>query len=98
MPSSPSTSARDEISIGRRRSKRFRSTAGMPLEWHTTMIYGPEHLEIQRSARKLIEAEINPHVDQWEEAGQFPAHEVFKKFGAQGFLGISKPEKFGGLG
>jgi len=62
------------------------------------MIYGPEHLEIQRSARKLIETEINPHVDEWETQGQFPAHEVFKKFGRQGFLGISKPEEFGGLG
>ena len=41
------------------------------------MIYGPEHREIQRSARKLIEAEINPHVDEWEESGQFPAHQVF---------------------
>ena len=62
------------------------------------MIYGPEHLEIQRSARKLIETEVNPHVDEWETQGQFPAHEVFKKFGRQGFLGISKPEEFGGLG
>lgn len=62
------------------------------------MIYSHEHLEIQRSARKLIETEINPHVDAWEAAGAFPAHDVFKKFGTGGFLGISKPEAFGGLG
>ena len=29
-------------------------------------VYTHEHLEIQRSARKLIEEEINPHVDAWE--------------------------------
>ncbi len=51
----------------------------------------PEH-EYVRSG------EINPHVDEWEQAGQFPAHEVFKKFGRQGLLGINKPERFGGLG
>jgi citronellyl-CoA dehydrogenase len=60
--------------------------------------YSPEHLELQRSARRLIEAEINPHVDRWEAEGQFPAHEVFAKFAALGLLGISKPEADGGLG
>ncbi len=60
-------------------------------------IYTSDHLELQRSARKLIEAEINPHVDQWEEEGMFPAHEVFRKFGQLGLLGISKPTAFGGL-
>src|SRR5450759_2443845 len=61
-------------------------------------IYTSDHIEMQRSARKLIEAEINPHVDQWEADGIFPAHEVFRKFGQLGLLGISKPEQFGGLG
>lgn len=40
---------------------------------------------------QLIDSEINPYVDQWEEEGQFPAHQVFKKFGDAGFLGITKP-------
>jgi citronellyl-CoA dehydrogenase len=35
-------------------------------------------------------------VDQWEEEGIFPAKELFKKMGSLGFLGINKPEKFGG--
>ena len=41
---------------------------------------------------QLIDTEINPYVDQWEEEGQYPAHEVFKKLGQAGFLGITKPE------
>ena len=31
------------------------------------------------------------YVDEWEEAGIFPAHELFKKMGNLGFLGINKP-------
>ena len=60
-------------------------------------IYTPDHLELQRSARKLIESDINPHVDQWEADGIFPAHQVFRKFGDLGLLGITKPAAFGGL-
>jgi citronellyl-CoA dehydrogenase len=62
------------------------------------MIYGPEHFELMRSLSKFIEQEINPFVDEWESDGQFPAHELFKKLGNQGFLGVCKPEKFGGMG
>jgi len=61
-------------------------------------IYGEQHLAIQASARKIIETEINPHVDAWEAEGMYPAHEVMLKFGAAGFLGINKPEAYGGLG
>lgn len=46
----------------------------------------------------MIDTEINPHVDRWEAEGQFPAHEVFKKLGQAGFLGVTKPEEYGGLG
>ncbi|HKW54946.1 MAG TPA: acyl-CoA dehydrogenase family protein [Stellaceae bacterium] len=62
------------------------------------MIYGEQHRELMRSVTRFCEAEINPHVDEWEKAGVFPAHELFKKLGQQGFLGIHKPERFGGLG
>tara|TARA_R110000772_G_scaffold209825_2_gene320374 strand:- start:4359 stop:5519 length:1161 start_codon:yes stop_codon:yes gene_type:complete len=62
------------------------------------MIYGPEHQELMRSLGKFIEQEINPHVDEWEAEGAFPAHELFKKMGNQGFLGVCKPEEFGGMG
>jgi citronellyl-CoA dehydrogenase len=62
------------------------------------MIYGPEHLELQASLSRLIATEINPYVDQWEAAGAFPAHEVFRKLGKQSLLGINKPVEFGGLG
>lgn len=60
--------------------------------------YTDDHRQIRESLRKLIEQEINPYVDKWEEAELFPAHEVFKKLGDQGFLGVSYPTEYGGLG
>lgn len=62
------------------------------------MQFTSEHKEIGNTARKFFENEINPFVDEWEEARQFPSHEVFKKLGDLGLLGINKPEAVGGLG
>ncbi len=62
------------------------------------MQYTHEHLEIQKTLKRFIDAEINPHVDEWEAAEIFPAHEVFKKLGTLGLLGLTKPEAFGGAG
>ena len=58
----------------------------------------PEHEELRRSLRRLIDQEINPHVEGWEEAEIFPAHTVFKKLGQAGFLGVTKPVEYGGQG
>ncbi|MCH8077349.1 MAG: acyl-CoA dehydrogenase family protein [SAR324 cluster bacterium] len=62
------------------------------------MIFTEEHERLRETVRGFIEKEINPHVEEWEEAEIFPAHEVFKKMGALGLLGITKPVKYGGLG
>ncbi len=62
------------------------------------MILTQEHLELQRSLEKFIDKEINPYIDEWEKEGIFPAHDLFKKLGDKGFLGVSKPTEYGGLG
>lgn len=62
------------------------------------MIFTDQHNELRRTVSRFVDEEINPYVDEWEEAGIFPAHELFKKMGDLGLLGISKPEEFGGLG
>lgn len=62
------------------------------------MRYSHEHLEIQKTLKRFIDAEINPRVEEWEEAEIFPAHEVFKGLGKLGLLGLTKPEEFGGAG
>jgi len=60
--------------------------------------YNADQKELMETTRKLIEAEVNPYVNEWEESKSFPAHKVFKAFGQAGLLGINKPTEFGGLG
>ncbi|MCB1414574.1 MAG: acyl-CoA dehydrogenase family protein [Xanthobacteraceae bacterium] len=62
------------------------------------MLFTAEHDEPRRILQKFIANEINPHVDAWEKADIFPAHEVFKKLGDLGFLGLNKPVEYGGQG
>jgi citronellyl-CoA dehydrogenase len=62
-----------------------------------TMQFTAEHDALRRTTRQFIEHEINPFVLGWDQAGHFPIHEVFKKMGELGLLGICKPEENGGL-
>ena len=57
-----------------------------------------EHDQLRRTVREFVDKEVNPHVMKWEKAGEFPAHDVFKKAGKLGLLGVNKPEKYGGMG
>src|SRR5216110_829740 len=57
-----------------------------------------EHEELARTLKRFVATEINPHVDEWEAAEIFPAHELFKKLGGLGLLGLTKPEAYGGAG
>ncbi|RZJ06503.1 MAG: acyl-CoA dehydrogenase [Rubrivivax sp.] len=62
------------------------------------MQFTHEHREIQKTLKRFIDEQINPHVDEWEAAEIFPAHEVFKGLGQLGLLGLTKPEAQGGAG
>ena len=50
---------------------------------------------VRDSVRRFVEREILPHIDEWEEAEEFP-RELYLKAGAAGILGIGYPEQFGG--
>src|SRR5271154_5961680 len=56
------------------------------------------HQLFRESVRDFVDREINPYMDEWEEAEIFPAHELFKKAGDLGLLGLSYPEEYGGMG
>jgi citronellyl-CoA dehydrogenase len=60
------------------------------------MLYAEPHRALIESVTRFVESEIDPHAEAWEEAGIFPAHTLFRKMGQQGFLGITKPEAYGG--
>ncbi len=57
-----------------------------------------EHEQLRQTLKRYIETEINPYVDEWEDAEIFPAHEVFRGLGDLGLLGVTKPEAYGGMG
>ncbi|MEY4764129.1 MAG: hypothetical protein RI907_802 [Pseudomonadota bacterium] len=62
------------------------------------MKFTPEHTQIADTVRKFVANEINPFTAEWEKAGIFPAHHLFKKMGDLGLLGIKYPTEFGGMG
>jgi citronellyl-CoA dehydrogenase len=62
------------------------------------MKFTAEHEALRRVTTQFVDKEINPHVAEWEAAGRFPMHEVFKKMGDLGLLGICKPVENGGMG
>ena len=62
------------------------------------MKFTAEHEALRKTVRDFVEKEINPYCDEWEEAGEFPIHDLFKKLGNLGILGIQKPEEYGGMG
>jgi citronellyl-CoA dehydrogenase len=62
------------------------------------MHFTPEHESLRRTVAKFVETELNPFVDIWEDAEEFPSHEVFKKLGDLGLLGIKYDPDYGGLG
>jgi alkylation response protein AidB-like acyl-CoA dehydrogenase len=56
-----------------------------------------EQRAIQETAREFARREIDPIVDEIDEAQKFP-REVMKKAGELGFLGVIFPEEWGGAG
>lgn len=60
--------------------------------------YTAQHEALRNTFGKIIDNHINPFVDEWEEKEDFPSHEIFKKLGDAGLLGITRNSDYGGLG
>ena len=56
-----------------------------------------EQQQLRRTVREFAEAEILPHVMEWDEVSHFPT-EIIPKLAHMGFLGVIFPEKYGGAG
>ncbi|MBU2552729.1 MAG: acyl-CoA dehydrogenase family protein [Proteobacteria bacterium] len=62
------------------------------------MYFSEEHQMLRKTMADFVDKEINPFMDQWEEEGQAPLHELFKKMGDLGLLGIRYDTQWGGQG
>ena len=59
-------------------------------------IFTDEHEQLRESIRNFAVKELAPHAEEWEET-TFP-DSVFTRMGELGFLGLDKPEQYGGQG
>jgi len=64
----------------------------------TTALFTSDHETFRRSVRGVLEREVTPHVQEWEEAAAFPAHRLFKALGTAGLLGLEYDPAYGGQG
>ncbi|NYJ02396.1 butyryl-CoA dehydrogenase [Nocardioides thalensis] len=56
-----------------------------------------DHEDFRRTVREFAEAEIAPHVAQWDKDHHFPT-DVVQKMGDLGLFGLIAPEEYGGAG
>ena len=78
-------------------SEKF-SSGQSPIDFdhrYQSPLYTEDHRAWRDSLRKFIEAEIMPHVNEWDEAGEFP-RSLYKKAAAVGLIGMGYPAEYGG--
>jgi acyl-CoA dehydrogenase len=68
-----------------------------PFEFNEPAVLSEELRMVRDQVRRLVNEEIVPKADAWEEAGQIP-RDLFRRFGALGFLGMRHPVEYGGGG
>jgi acyl-CoA dehydrogenase len=67
-----------------------------PLGGPPSPFYSDEHEAFRNTVRRFVERELMPHVDQWDEAEEFP-RELYRKASAAGLLQLGFPEEYGGV-
>src|SRR5712664_4134051 len=60
-------------------------------------IFDEHHDMFRKGVRAFVQKEVEPHVEEWEEAGQIPKS-IWPRMGELGFLGVEYDEKYGGAG
>ena len=60
-------------------------------------VFNEQHEMFRRAVRAFVEKEVQPHVEEWEQAGQIPKS-IWPRMGELGFLGVEYDEKYGGAG
>jgi citronellyl-CoA dehydrogenase len=62
------------------------------------MLFTEDHERFRQGVRGVLAREIEPHIDEWEEAEGFPGHQLFKALGAAGLFGLEYDPAYGGQG
>jgi citronellyl-CoA dehydrogenase len=62
------------------------------------MQFTSEHHQFRKLVRSFVEKEINPHVDQWEDEGLMPLHDIFSHMAELGLMGLEYDPAYGGQG
>jgi len=60
-------------------------------------IFDEHHEMFRQAVRAFVQKEVEPHVEEWEQAGEIPKS-IWPRMGALGFLGVEYDEKYGGAG
>ena len=60
------------------------------------MYFTEEHEAFRASFKFFLQKEVVPHIEKWEKTGTIERF-IWKKFGEMGYLGLTTPEKYGGL-
>jgi acyl-CoA dehydrogenase len=58
-------------------------------------IFDEDIAQVEDAARRFIKTEVAPHLEAWEEAGEFP-RALYQRAAELGWLGLGYPEEFGG--
>ena len=62
----------------------------------TELQIGPHEItQVEDAARRFIQTEVAPHLNDWEEAGEFP-RALYQRAADLGWLALGYPEEFGG--
>ena len=61
-----------------------------------SMYFTEEHEAFRVSFKFFLQKEVVPHIEKWEKTGTIERF-IWKKFGEMGYLGLTTPEKYGGL-
>lgn len=62
------------------------------------MQWTDDHDRFRQSVRGVLDREVQPYVDEWEDAGIFPGHQLFKALGSAGLFGLEYDPADGGQG
>ncbi|AZI44630.1 acyl-CoA dehydrogenase (plasmid) [Deinococcus psychrotolerans] len=66
--------------------------------FQTRSLLGPDEQLVMQSVRGYVDAKLMPQIAEWWDDSDLPVREVMREFGAQGLLGPTTPEEYGGSG